>query len=400
MTDTVLLLDGRAISTLATARQLDKSGATVHVGESFGWNMTAFSGATTASHGYPSPDDRPAAFKRTLLDLVEETDPDCVIPARDATTTHVAELADQLPESTKTLLDSPETIDRLRDKRRCADLAADLGIPIPATYDPQRRDIERVREQADFPVVIKPTDASGARGIRRVERAEQLSEAYSLATQDGEDAIVQEYVDHSGGHFSIGTVFDRDGTARALHVYEELRQYPDSGGPAIRARSIEPEPWVFELLELLEAIEWTGPAQMDVLFDPADETYKLLEVNPRLWSSLALTVGSGVDVPGTILASAAGEDPGPPGEYDTDLSYRWVVPNELLWALDGWETPGRLRELIDGEAEQTVYSILSRNDPGALLGTGLQSIRFLLDGEKRAQVLQRNQHRPNTQTTE
>ena len=400
MNETVLLLDGRAISTLAAARQLDKSGATVHVAESFEWNLTAFSGATAASHSYPSAEDQPAAFERRLLALVEEIEPKVVIPARDATTHHVAALADQLPEGTETLLDSPETIDQLRDKRRCANLAADLDVPIPATYDPERRDIEVIREEAEFPVVIKPTDASGARGIRRVDQPEQLRETYSLATQDGTDVLVQEYVDHSGGHFSIGTVFDRDGTVRALHVYEELRQYPDSGGPAIRARSIEPEPWVFELLELLEAIEWTGPAHMDVLFDPVDETYKLLEVNPRLWSSLALTVGAGVDVPGTIVSAANRQDPGPPGEYDTRLDYRWVVPNELLWALDGWETPARLGELVAGDERPTVYSILSRTDPGALLGTGLQSIRFLLDGEKRAQVLQRNQHQPNTQPTE
>lgn len=400
MNETVLLLDGRAISTLAAARQLDSAGATVHVAESFEWNLTRFSGATAASHSYPSAEDRPAAFERRLLDLVKEIEPTVVIPARDATTHHVAALADQLPEGTETLLDSPETIDQLRDKRQCANLAADLDIPIPATYDPTRQEIEEIRAEAEFPVVIKPIDASGARGIRRVDQPEQLRETYSLATQDGTDVLVQEFIDHSGGHFSIGTVFDRDGTVRALHVYEELRQYPDSGGPAIRARSIEPEPWVFELLELLEAIEWTGPAHMDVLFDPADETYKLLEVNPRLWSSLALTVGAGVDVPGTILSAATGQDPGPPGEYDTNLDYRWVVPNELLWALGGRETPARLGGLVARNERPTVYSILSRTDPGALLGTGLQSIRFLLDGEKRAQVLQRNQHRPNTQTTE
>lgn len=400
MNESVLLLDGRAISTLAVARQLDKTGMTVHVGESFEWNLTDFSSATAASHRYPSPDDRPAAFKQSLLDLIEEIEPGFVIPARDTTTTHLAGLADRLPEETKTLLDSPETIDRLHDKRRCADLAADLDIPIPKTYDPQRRDIESIRREAEFPVVVKPTNASGARGIIQVGHPDQLREAYSLATQDGADVIVQEYVDHSGGHFSIGTVFGRDGTACAVHVYEELRQYPDSGGPAILARSIEPEPWVFELLGLLEAIEWTGPAHMDVLFDPADQTYKLLEVNPRLWSSLALTVGAGVDVPGAIVASASGQELGSPGEYDTDLSYRWVIPNEFLWTLAGWNTPARLTEVLKGTGGPTVYGILSRTDPGALLGTGLQSIRFLLDSDKRAQVLQRSQHRPNSQTTE
>lgn len=396
MTGTVLILDGRAISSLAIARRLRERGMTVHSGEAFRHNIVAYSGATAEAHTYPSPDEEPEAFKRSVSRLIEREAFDFVIPVRDATTRLVAELTDALPETTRTLLDSPEQIERLQDKAQFAKLADRHGVPTPETYFPEEQGLGYIQERADFPVLVKPTNASGARGIRRVESAGELPEAYRAAKRD-DDVIVQEFVDHAGGHYSIGTVFDRDGTPRAIHAYEELIQYPDSGGPAIRARSVEIEPWVHEMLDLLRAIDWTGPAHMDVLFDPADETYKLLEVNPRIWSSIALAIGSGVDIPGAMIDIASETEFEASNAYHTGQIYRWVLPNEVLWAIDGWNTPARIRRLLESDGEATTYSILSRNDPGAALGTALQSARFLLDSEKRAQIFGRGwQDEPDT----
>jgi predicted ATP-grasp superfamily ATP-dependent carboligase len=387
MTGAVFVTDGRAISALAVARRFDSHGLSVHVGEAFGHNLTAHSAATAAAHTYPSPDDEPAAFKRWLAALVEREAFDFVVPVRDSTTRLVAELADTLPAGTKTLLDTPDRIQQLQDKARFGKLAAELGVPTPQTYFPEETDIETIREQADFPVLVKPTNASGARGIRRVERPEELAAAYRTGTREDGDVIVQEYVDHSR-HYSIGAVFD-GGTPRAIHAYEELLQYPDSGGPAIRARSVPIEPWVDEMLGLLEAVDWTGPAHMDVLFDSEAGAYTLLEVNPRLWSSIALSIDSGVDVPGVMLDIANGAEPPQPDGYRTDQVYRWTFPNELLWAFDGRNTPSRVARLLERDGAATTYSVLSREDPGAAVGAALQSARFLLTAEKRKQIFGR-----------
>lgn len=389
MTASVFVLDGRAISSLAIARRLDRNGLAVHCGEAFEPNLTAYSAATTETHTYPSPDEEPAAFKRAVATLVQHREFDFVIPARDSSTRLLAELADTLPETTKTLLETPDKIERLQDKKRCAKLAVEADVPVPETYFPDEQGIDHIQATADFPVLVKPTNASGARGIRRVETPAELPEAYRAAKRAEGDVIVQEFVDHAGGHYSIGTVFDRDGTPRAIHAYEELLQYPDSGGPAIRARSVPVGPWVHEMLELLETVDWTGPAHMDVLLDPVDETYKLLEVNPRIWSSIALAIDSGVDIPGVILDIASGIDPGETNTYPTDRAYRWVVPNEILWAIDGRNTPARVRRLLRRDGERTSYSILSRDDPGAAVGAALQSARFMLEPDKRAQIFGR-----------
>ena len=385
----VLVTDGRANSALAVARQFDRHGLVVHTGEAFTHSITARSAATAESHTYPSADDEPAAFKRWLAALLDREAFDLVVPVRDATTRLVAEMAETFPAGTATLLDTPDRIEQLQDKARFGKLAAELGVPTPTTHFPDETDIETIRREATFPVVVKPTNASGARGIRRVERPEELLAAVRAVRREDGEVIVQEFVDHSGGHYSIGAVFDREGTPRTVHAYKELLQYPDSGGPAIRAKTVAIEPWVDEMLGLLEAIEWTGPAHMDVLFDPDEERYKLLEVNPRLWSSIALTIDSGVDIPGVMLDIVNGTEPASSSDYRTDQCYRWVLPNELLWAFDGWNTPARIARLLERDGAATTYSILSRADPGAAVGAALQSARWLMAPEKRKQIFGR-----------
>lgn len=389
MTASVFVTDGRAISSLAIARRLDRDGLTVHCGEAFETNLTAYSNATTEAHTYPSPDEEPAAFKRAVAALIQRQEIDFVIPVRDSSTRLLAELAETLPETTKTLLETPDKIEQLQDKKRCAKLAVEADVPVPETYFPDEQGIDYIQATADFPVLVKPTNASGARGIRRVETPDELPETYRAAKRAEGEVIVQEFVDHAGGHYSIGTVFDRDGTPRAIHAYEELLQYPDSGGPAIRARSVPVEPWVHEMLGLLKTVDWTGPAHMDVLLDPEDGQFKLLEVNPRIWSSIALAIDSGVDIPGVMLDIASGTDPDESSTYPTDRAYRWVLPNEILWAIDGWNTPARVKRLLHRDGKQTSYSILSRGDPGAAIGAALQSARFMLEPDKRAQVFGR-----------
>lgn len=385
----VLVLDGRSLSCLAFVRSLGSAGAEVHVGESFRRNIAAYSKYTSTSHVYPDAEDRPSEFRSQVLELIKRERYDFVIPTRDTTTGLLAEMRDKLPESTATLLSTPDNVVQLDDKEACSKLAEKVGVPTPQTYYPDEEDISDIAARAAFPVVVKPTVASGSRGIVRVEQPQELETAYESVTESYGPAIIQEFVDHSGGHFSVGTVFDHDSEPRAIHVYEELVQYPDSGGPAVEAISVDVEPWVDEILEILRAIDWVGPAHMDVLLDPDDGTYKLLEVNPRIWMSLGLTIESGVDVPAITMALASGDDPDPVTDYRTGLKYRWILPSQLLWAGSGGKMFDRVRWMLKPRDEPTCYGVLSLDDPLATVGVAAQSLRFISDKEKRREIFGR-----------
>lgn len=386
----VLLTDGRNPSCLALARSLGRTGATVHVGESFKHHLTAYSKYIATSFEYPAPETNPQGFEEAVLERVFEEQFDVVIPVRDATSIAIANLSSEFPASTDVLLSEPEAIAELNDKAAVARLAERNGTPIPRTYtDLDEAKFESVMEEATFPVLIKPTRGSGARGIVRVEEPAQLPLAFELVSEEYDRAIVQEFVGPDARHYSIGTVFDSDATLRALHVYEELIQYPDSGGPAIKAVSVPSEPWVDEMVGFLENYEWIGPAHMDVLYDPGDETYKLLEVNPRIWMSMALTIESGIDVPNIIVRLANRQTLDIQPSYEPGVYYRWVLPNEVLWIASGKNPLQRAVGRLTDRQSPRCFGVYAADDRRSILGVLAQSAVFILDRDKRRFVLDR-----------
>ena len=390
MTDKILVTDGRALSSLAIARSLGSAGAEVHVCDEFKPTLSTFSKYVTDVKVHEPIGDSPAAFVDWLVACCSREGYDLVVPVRDETTLAVADHRERLSTVTELFVADRSTIAQLMDKGSCMQAAEELGVPIPKTYYPTAgADIEEIRTAATFPVLIKPRIASGSRGIVRVDDPNELARKYEAVSSAHPDPIIQEFVDHSGGHYSIGTVFDDSAEPVATHVYRETRQYPDSGGPAIAARTVEREPWIESVLDLLRAHDWKGPAHMDVLYDPHTEAYKLIEVNPRFWSSLSLTISSGVDIPYIMYKMAVdGVVPRSGAEYREGMTYRWIVPNELLWL---WSHDRKLqaaRELGSWD-RNTCCATLSRDDIRPALGIVAQGIGYLKDADRRKKIFDR-----------
>ena len=57
---------------------------------------------------------------------------------------------------------------------------------------------------------------------------------------------------------------------------------------------------------LLTALKWHGVAMVEFKMDARGQ-YWLMEINPRLWGSLALSIDAGVDFPAGLLQIACGQ---------------------------------------------------------------------------------------------
>ena len=322
MSESVFITDGRSLAALAIARSLGSKGIEVHLGEEFNHNITSFSKHVETTHIYPSPEEHPDEFVEWLAEVIEREAYDSLIPVRDAATLLVAKNKERFAQKTGLCVADYKIIKRFMDKGESMKLAAEHGVSIPRTYFPDEDGFEQIYDEATLPLLIKPRDESGARGIVRVERYDELEPRYRVVDREYAAPIVQEYIDHSGGHYSLGTLFDHDSKPVAVHVYKETKQYPLSGGPAVNAVSVEKKPWVDDMLQMLQAVGWEGPAHMDVLYDPAEETYKMLEVNPRFWMSLQASICSGVDFPRLLYELATGREAEfQNGLYKTGVTY-------------------------------------------------------------------------------
>jgi D-aspartate ligase len=123
--------------------------------------------------------------------------------------------------------------------------------------------------------------------------------------------------------YTLGSYLDRDGQALGLFSGRKLSQTRGYMGSARVGESLWVEEVVEQGLALLRALGFHGISQVEVMRDPRDGRYKLLEVNPRLWQWHSLAAACGVDLPYIAYRDLIG-DPLPPARMHGD-GKRWAI---------------------------------------------------------------------------
>jgi predicted ATP-grasp superfamily ATP-dependent carboligase len=96
-----------------------------------------------------------------------------------------------------------------------------------------------------------------------------------------------------------------------LFCGRKLRQTPPGVGTCRVGEAVWVEEVVEQGLELLRALEHKGLSQVEFKRDRRDGSFKLMEVNPRLWQWHGLAFACGVDLPLIAYRDLTGERPAP-----------------------------------------------------------------------------------------
>jgi carbamoyl-phosphate synthase large subunit len=149
-----------------------------------------------------------------------------------------------------------------------------------------------------YPVVVKPREGSGSRGVVIVGSAAELAERAGL--DHSASLIVQEFL--PGEEYSVDVLADAEG--RVIASVPRLRARVDSG-VSVGGRTVhDPEVEWFGRT-VAEATGVTFVANVQCKRDQGGSP-ALLEVNPRMPGTLGLTIASGVDMPRLALAALLG----------------------------------------------------------------------------------------------
>jgi len=381
----VLVTDASKRETLAIVRSLSKKGIAVTVGEDRKLCCSFFSKYIKNKIIYPNPAENPFSFIKSIYELVKRSKYDVIFPVDDQTTILFSKYKDKLSKYTKVPVADYETIMKGRDKAKTIKIAIENGIPCPKTYFVD--DIEEIiKDEIEFPVVIKPRESSGARGIAYVNSLEELMREYKKVKKRYGTPLIQEYIPHNGGHYSVCALFNYDSEPRAIFVYKELRQYPITGGPATFSVSVEKTDVLKYAIKLLKAMKWYGVAHLDFLIDSRDKKPKLLEVNPRFWSSLELAILSGVDFPYLLYKMALDGDVETVTKYETGIKLRFLV-GDILWLLGTKNKLKALPEFLKFMDGSIGYAIWSLDDPKPIVGFILDNLLCMIKKDRREHIL-------------
>ena len=378
----VLLTDGAMRRTLAAARALAATGHRVTVGEDSRFNTTFFSRHCHQRLLYPSPRQQPEAFIDFLVDHLNRNPYDCLLPMESDTLDLILCHRARVESLTRLPFVPLERYLLFRDKRRSTQLADQLGIPQPATAFPTspQRVVEACRPLGGYPLIIKPRHGWGSRGITVVRSDQELRDAYLTLHREDPLPIVQRFVT-PGPKFYTCAIMDETHELLGVTAHRELRNHPAPLGPSTAQRTEALPQLIDYTSRLLKAARWVGVANADFMLDGDTGEPLFMEINPRFWGPLQASIQAGVNFPDLLVRWAMGERVAPVLDYSLGKVTRAFLPYELLHFAS---SPDRFRmepSFFEFWGEDVGYDILSRRDPGTVLGFAATVARYLFEPE-------------------
>ena len=242
----------------------------------------------------------------------------------------------------------------LGDKVEGKRLAEKADVPVAAWSGGAVESIEEAQGHADtigLPLMIKAAAGGGGRGMRRVDNADELENAFERAREEakqafGDSRVLMERVVGSARHVEVQLIADGHGAVWALGVrdctYQRRHQkvVEESASPAL---SPEQEREVADsAVELAKLAGYRGAGTVEFLYEPNERRFSFMEVNTRLQVEHPVTeMVTGVDLVKLQLHIAAGGrlegDPPPPSGHAIEARLNAEDPG-----LGFTPTPGRI----------------------------------------------------------
>ncbi|MFC6824161.1 carboxylate--amine ligase [Halopelagius fulvigenes] len=249
----------------------------------------------------PDPGESLDSYGDALVALAERPDVRTVVPFREADVYVLAQNRDTLGEYVGTPWPTMETLRKVQDRVKlfAEAEAAGVGSPETATLD-EWSDWDRETIVKSRYTVLAPEYVDGSRS--------GVSDASTVYLAPGEEPnrseiraemghvpLVQEYVPQSD-EYGFFAIYDR-GEPMATFQHRQRRGWKYAGGPSAYRESVRIPELEAAGRSLLNRLDWHGVAMVEFLRDERTGEFKLMEVNPRFWSSLPFTVQAGVDFP-------------------------------------------------------------------------------------------------------
>lgn len=338
---------------------------------------------------YTSPEKDENKFLHEMLEIVKRGNYDVLFTMKGYEMEIISRYREKFTPFVKIPLADHETLEKASDKSQTLKIAMENDIPCPKTYFIKHTyEIEKIKDKIKYPIIIKPHKSSGAKGLTYVHSPNELRNAYTKVRAEYGACMIQEYI--TGDEYFVSALFNRDSKPRRMCVLRVLRKYPLCGGQATFVESVE-NPIVLKYgLKLLKVINYYGVAEMDFIVDSQDGKPKLLEINPRFWSSLQGAISAGVDFPYLLYRMAIDGDIKPSFKYKVGVKCRNLLFGDIRYLVDimkgTWPKHIKLQALVNFLKfhEDRAYYILSLDDPMPAIFKVIRSISHMIKSKGQA----------------
>ena len=196
---------------------------------------------------------------------------------------------------------SADAMRKLGDKIGSKLIAEEVGVPVAPWSRGAVDTLDGALAAADaigYPLMLKATAGGGGRGIRRVDSAADLEDAYQRTSDEalrafGNGTVFLERLVTGARHVEVQMIADSHGTAWAIGVRDcsiqrrNQKVIEESASPLLSREQNDELKAAAERLAV--AVGYVGAGTVEFLYHPGDRTFAFLEVNTRLQVEHSIT---------------------------------------------------------------------------------------------------------------
>lgn len=259
----------------------------------------------------PSPTEDRSGYRDSLLDLAKRKRVRAITPMREADVFVLAKNHAEFAKHIIPIWPSFSTLETVHDREQLFAAARRADVPIPETEPLDEVDVwdtERIVKARFAILASEYVDDAPPNRIGSMPKTMFLEpgvkpDVQSIVEEMGHVPIAQEYV--RGTEYCLRALYD-DGEPVATSQKRLIRGIKYPRGPSIYHEAVDIPKLKETGLALLDELEWHGVASVGFIRDDAGR-FKLLEVNPRLWSQVSMDIRAGVDYPHYLWQMALGD---------------------------------------------------------------------------------------------
>jgi len=333
----VLLTDGSHKNTLAIIRYLGKEGYHIDI---LHHKKSAPAYSRYCNKLIICPDvHNEFAYFNFILNLVQKQKYEILIPVGTKAIEILSRHLTELHQFVKIELCPYNTIRIALEKVLTFKYAEMNDIRHPKTIYPNNiEEAVTLSEKLTYPVIIKSSNEGFTKfpTIYVRDRAQLVRELNTLEKSEPETfqkcfPLIQERIFGKGyGFFAIY----QNGVCKKVFMHERIRENPILGGVSTCARSY----YDIKLLEagrkVMDSLQWHGQVMVEFKKDDKDGEYKLIEINPKFWGSLELSLSSGMNFALFLCEMAKGKILDYCDKYNRKRIFLWIAaPHGELYRL-------------------------------------------------------------------
>jgi acetyl-CoA carboxylase, biotin carboxylase subunit len=210
-----------------------------------------------------------------------------------------------------------EQMAAIGDKLRARAEAQSADVPVvPGGAANSPAEAQALARKVSMPLLVKAVSGGGGRGLKRVERIEDLAQMLELAAAEagaafGDARIYLEHYIDGGRHVEVQLL--GDGAGRVIHLGERdcsvqrryqklIEETPAPGLSAALRNSLQQA-----AVRFAQRLQYRGAGTVEFIVDPRRETFYFLEMNARIQVEHPVTEAvTGLDLIAEQIAIAEG----------------------------------------------------------------------------------------------